>query len=97
VSLRTHCKPGQVPFAIERQQAPHISVAMFARGLLKQLLTRLYFADDPATAEDPVLQHVPAARRATLLAQRASVDGAVAVYRFDIRLQGAGETVFFNF
>jgi protocatechuate 3,4-dioxygenase, alpha subunit len=90
-------KPGRVPFDKQRSQAPHICVAVFARGLLNHLLTRLYFADDPANVDDPVLQLVPAERRATLLAQRAASDqdGAM-VYRFDIVLQGAGETVFFN-
>jgi protocatechuate 3,4-dioxygenase alpha subunit len=88
-------KPGQVPFDDNRLQAPHICVAVFARGLLNHLLTRLYFADEPANAEDAVLQCVPAERRATLLAQPAVVGEAI-VYRFDIVLQGAGETAFFN-
>lgn len=68
---------------------------MFGRGLLNHLLTRLYFADEPANATDPLLLRVPPERRATLLAQRTSDDGAV-VYRFNIVLQGTGETVFFN-
>jgi protocatechuate 3,4-dioxygenase alpha subunit len=88
-------KPGCVPFDGQRLQAPHICVAVFARGLLNHLLTRIYFADEPANAGDPVLQCVPAERQATLLAQPTSIDGAVA-YRFDIVLQGAGETAFFN-
>jgi protocatechuate 3,4-dioxygenase alpha subunit len=88
-------KPGRVPFDRERLQAPHICVALFARGLLNHLATRLYFADEPANSDDPVLTLVPAVRRATLLAQPANVDGA-SVYRMDIVLQGAGETVFFN-
>jgi protocatechuate 3,4-dioxygenase alpha subunit len=88
-------KPGRVPFDDDQLQAPHICVAVFARGLLNHVLTRLYFADEPANADDPVLECVPAERRPTLLAQPAAVDGAV-VYRFDIVLQGAGETVFFN-
>jgi protocatechuate 3,4-dioxygenase, alpha subunit len=86
-------KPGRVPFDDQRLQAPHICVAVFARGLLNHLLTRLYFADEPANADDPVLQLVPADRRATLLAHRTA--GAV-VYQFKIVLQGVGETVFFN-
>lgn len=91
-------KPGHVPFDGQRLQAPHICVAVFARGLVNHLLTRLYFAEEPTNADDPVLHmYVPAARQATLLARRASVDGPVAVHRFDIVLQGAGETVFFNF
>jgi protocatechuate 3,4-dioxygenase alpha subunit len=88
-------KPGRVPFDHQRLQAPHICVAVFARGLLNHLLTRLYFADEPANADDPVLQLVPADRQTTLLARRASADGAVA-YHFEIVLQGVGETVFFN-
>jgi protocatechuate 3,4-dioxygenase alpha subunit len=85
-------KPGPVPFDDQQMQAPHICVAVFARGLLNHLLTRLYFADDPATAADPILAHVPAARRPTLLAQPDGADG----YTFDMILQGTGETVFFN-
>jgi protocatechuate 3,4-dioxygenase, alpha subunit len=88
-------KPGPVPFAGERLQAPHICVTVFARGLLNHLVTRLYFEDEPTNAGDPVLQCVPADRRATLLARRESADTAV-VYRLDIVLQGAGETAFFN-
>jgi protocatechuate 3,4-dioxygenase alpha subunit len=88
-------KPGRVPIEPGLLQAPHICVAVFGRGLLNHLMTRLYFADEPSTADDPVLQRVPAARRPTLLAQPTQVDGGV-VYRFDIVLQGAGETVFFN-
>jgi protocatechuate 3,4-dioxygenase, alpha subunit len=90
-------KPGAVPFDAQQMQAPHICVAVFARGLLNHLFTRLYFADDPATAGDPVLQRVPAERRATLLAHPTeSESDGTAVYRFDIVLQGAGETAFFN-
>lgn len=88
-------KPGSVPFDEERIQASHINVTVFSRGLLNHLVTRLYFADEPANAEDPVLQFVPADRRATLLAGRATHD-AMVIYRFDIVLQGANETVFFN-
>ena len=77
------------------QQAPHICVTVFARGLLNHLMTRLYFADEPANAGDAVLQRVPSERRATLLARREH-GGSIPVYRFDIILQGAAETVFFN-
>lgn len=87
--------PGRVPFDTRRMQAPHICVAVFGRGLLNHLYTRLYFADEPATADDPLLALVPAERRATLLAAREQ-DADTAVYRFDIVLQGEGETVFFN-
>jgi len=90
-------KPGPVPFDVERQrlQAPHICVTVFARGLLTHLVTPLYFEDEPTNALDPVLQCVPDPRRATLLARR-ETGGAAIVYRFDIVLQGAGETAFFN-
>lgn len=91
----TTIKPGRVPFDATRLQAPHICVAVFARGLLNHLLTRIYFGDDPATPEDPILSRVPAERRGTLLATRADDAGTLA-YRFDIVLQGARETVFFD-
>jgi protocatechuate 3,4-dioxygenase alpha subunit len=89
-------KPGAVPFGDgTRLQAPHISVMILARGLLNHLATRLYFADEPATEMDPVLQRVPADRRATLIAQPEAAAGRK-LYRWDIILQGAGETAFFN-
>ncbi len=88
-------KPGPVPFDAARSQAPHVNVTVFARGLLDHLSTRLYFAGDPANEADPILRRVPEDQRATLLAQRATADGP-AVYRFDIVLQGEGETAFFN-
>jgi len=88
-------KPGSVPFDNGTQQAPHIVVTVFARGLLNHAVTRLYFADEPATDADPVLQRVPAGRRRTLVAEPSRTAGQT-VYRFDIVLQGAGETVFFN-
>ena len=68
-------------------QAPHIDVSVFARGMLQRLVTRISFADD-----DPLLATVPAERRATLLAQP---DGE-GRFRFDIHLQGPGESVFFT-
>jgi protocatechuate 3,4-dioxygenase alpha subunit len=69
-----------------------VLVGVFAPGILSRYWTRLYFDDEPANAEDPVLQLVPARRRDTLLARTAG-DGR---YRFDIVLQGARETVFFE-
>lgn len=84
-------KPGPVPGADGRPQAPHIDVSVFARGLLHRCVTRIYFADEPAAnAADAVLATVPADRAHTLLAQPTE-DG----YRFDIRVQGVDETVFF--
>ena len=88
-------RPGAVPFDDARMQAPHICVMVFARGLLNHLVTRLYFADEPANETDPVLRRVPAERRGTLLARPETVDGRT-LYRWDIILQGAGETAFFN-
>ena len=80
-------KPGRVD-----GQAPHINVLVFARGLLKHLHTRLYFAGDPANAEDRVLALVPEARRATLLARQKEPG----LWCMEIRLQGENETVFFD-
>jgi protocatechuate 3,4-dioxygenase alpha subunit len=95
----TTIKPGSVPFTDGRPQAPHILAAVFARGLLNHLVTRMYFEDDTANAVDPVLLLVPAERRATLLARRdiaRAGAGGEARYHFDIVLQGDGETVFFD-
>jgi protocatechuate 3,4-dioxygenase alpha subunit len=86
-------KPGPVPDARGRLQAPHLAVSVFARGLLDRVVTRVYFSDeDEANVQDPVLARLPddAARR-TLLA-RPSQDG----YRLDLVLQGSDETVFFS-
>ncbi len=87
-------KPGPVSFDGTHMQAPHICVTVFARGLLNHLVTRLYFEDEPSNALDPVLQRVPADRRATLLARREA--GEALIYRFNIVMQGVGETAFFN-
>ena len=86
-------KPGRVPALGNGLQAPHLTLAIFARGMLKQLYTRIYFLGDPANSDDPTLALVPAARRDTLLALP---DGAGGIWRFDIRLQGDHETVFFD-
>jgi len=78
--------------------APHVNVALFARGINIHLNTRLYFEDEAeANAKDPVLNLIEQPqRRETLIAKRCKVDGKPA-YRFDIRIQGEGETVFFDF
>ena len=86
-------KPGRVPGADGKLQAPHLSVTIFMRGLLKQLVTRMYFPDDPANADDPVLKLVPAERRATLIARKRN-DGTL---EWNLVLQGKNETVFFDF
>ena len=85
-------KPGRVPVPGGALQAPHLSVLIFSRGLLRHLWTRMYFPDDAANAEDPILRLVPHDRRPTLIAQR---QGAGLVW--NVVLQGADETVFFDF
>jgi protocatechuate 3,4-dioxygenase, alpha subunit len=86
-------KPGVVPDPDGKPQAPHIVLAVFARGMLRHLYTRIYFSDEAGNAADPVLALVPAERRATLIAVR---EGGKPVYRLDLRLQGENETVFFD-
>jgi protocatechuate 3,4-dioxygenase, alpha subunit len=88
-------KPGEVPDPDGKPQAPHILLAVFARGMLRHLYTRIYFGDEAANAADPVLAIVPAERRSTLIAARESGNGN-ALYRLDLRLQGDNETVFFE-
>jgi protocatechuate 3,4-dioxygenase alpha subunit len=73
--------------------APHLALTIMARGMLNKCVTRIYFGDEPeANAADPILALVPAERRSTLIAEA----DAGGIYRFDIRLQGPGETVFFS-
>jgi protocatechuate 3,4-dioxygenase alpha subunit len=86
-------KPGSVPGPDGKPQAPHLVVTIFMRGLLKQLMTRMYFPDDAANAADPVLSLVPAERRGTLVAKKRA-DG---VLEWNLVLQGKNETVFFDF
>jgi protocatechuate 3,4-dioxygenase alpha subunit len=74
--------------------APHLAVVIFMRGLLRHLVTRVYFADDAANEHDPVLQLVAPDRRATLIA--AALPGKPAEFSWDIHLQGENETVFFD-
>jgi len=87
-------KPGSVPGPNGAAQAPHIGVIVFSRGMLRHVYTRIYFSDEKNDA-DPILAAVPADRRSTLIAKRADRNGH-AVYTLDIRLQGDGETVFFD-
>jgi protocatechuate 3,4-dioxygenase, alpha subunit len=89
----TTIKPGSVPGPGGKEQAPHLAVSVFMRGLLKHLVTRIYFPDEPGNERDPILGLVPAARRSTLIA-RAKSGG---VMEWNVILQGAGETVFFDF
>ena len=73
------------------EQAPHAMVLVFARGLMRNLITRVYLEDETGNDSDPVLLQVPAERRRTLLAKREGAN----IYRWDVLLQGADETVFF--
>jgi len=89
-------KPGPVPGPGDSVQAPHINVAVFARGMLTHAFTRIYFSDEPGNDTDPILNSVRnKSRRSTLIAARTERAGKP-VYRFDIRLQGENETVFFD-
>jgi protocatechuate 3,4-dioxygenase alpha subunit len=90
----TTIRPGRVPGPDGAAQAPHVAVSVLARGLLKRLATRLYFGDEAANDDDAILAMVDPARRSTLIARR---EGAEPLYRFDIVLQGDGETVFFAY
>jgi len=84
-------RPGPVAGLGNTQQAPHVAVSIFARGLLRALTTRLYFEDDPLNETDPVLSLIDdQTRRRTLIARKVSSD----TWRLDIRLQGGNETVF---
>ena len=84
------------PGAQSPGEAPHINVIVLMRGLLLHAFTRVYFSDEAeANGKDAVLASVPAERRHTLIAERVAQGGAVS-YRFDIRMQGADETVFFD-
>jgi len=87
-------KPGRVADGQGGLQASHLNICLFARGLLRQLHTRVYFDGDPALSEDPALLRVPEDRRATLVARQ--VAGQSGMWQFDIRMQGEQETVFFD-
>jgi protocatechuate 3,4-dioxygenase alpha subunit len=87
-------KPGRVPGPGGALQAPHLAVAVFMRGLLKHLVTRVYFPGEASNAEDPILNLVEAPRRRTLVARASAArPGAL---EWDVVLQGEDETVFFD-
>jgi protocatechuate 3,4-dioxygenase alpha subunit len=86
-------RPAAAPLENGRIQAPHMLVLVFARGLLRHLLTRVYFDNEPGNAADTVLQQIPAERRATLIARLDNHQ--TNSYQWDVRLQGENETVFF--
>jgi protocatechuate 3,4-dioxygenase, alpha subunit len=92
-------RPGPLPSLDGEMEAPHLDVSVFARGLLDRVVTRIYFSDETqANAADPLLASIAdAERRATLIAAAVpDQDGAGRHFRFDVRLQGEHETVFFD-
>ena len=105
----TTAKPGRVPSPDGGMQAPHLVITLFSRGLLKPLLTRVYFPDEPSNADDPTLKLVPPGRRSTLIAMRSAQAGAkngpenasqntlAKILDWTIVMQGDGETVFFDY
>jgi protocatechuate 3,4-dioxygenase alpha subunit len=90
----TTIKPGAVPAPDGTMQAPHLAVSIFMRGLLRRLTTRMYFPDDAANANDFILHKVDPARWATLIASRSAADQHL--LEWNVILQGANETVFFD-
>jgi protocatechuate 3,4-dioxygenase alpha subunit len=87
-------KPGVTPGPDNTLQAPHIVVAVFMRGMLRHLYTRIYFSDEAVNATDPILGRIEGpARRNTLIAKRAA---GAAEYCWNIIMQGENETVFFD-
>jgi protocatechuate 3,4-dioxygenase, alpha subunit len=89
-------KPGHVTGPGGVVQARHLNLIVLARGLLVHLFTRLYFPGETQLELDPILSLVEPARRATLIARRGNARDGVAQYEFDVHLQGADETVFFD-
>lgn len=93
VNAEAHSLPSE-QLEEHKLQAPHVNLAIFARGILLQLYTRIYFAGDPANDDDPILALVPKERRPTLLAQ--PDPSRRHGWLFEIRLRGEDETVFFD-
>lgn len=89
----TTIKPGPVPGPDGKLQAPHIAVSVFCRGLLRRLVTRIYFPNEVANASDYVLNLVEPARRATLITKTTTAQGTL---EWNVNLRGAEETVFFD-
>ncbi len=94
----TTLKPGPVPGAAgaNTSQAPHVAIALFARGLLTHLHTRAYFDGEALNEHDPLLASVDPPRRGTLIARHVGERDGLPAWRLDIRLQGADETVFLD-
>jgi protocatechuate 3,4-dioxygenase, alpha subunit len=91
-------KPGSVPGpdgnGNKNEQAPHLLVSVFMRGLLRRLVTRVYFPDEPLNAADYILNLVERERRSTLIARR--ISGQPGALEWNVILQGSNETVFFD-
>jgi protocatechuate 3,4-dioxygenase alpha subunit len=87
-------KPGRVAGPDGNPQAPHLLVAVFMRGMLRRLVTRIYFPDEPGNAADLILNLVEPARRSTLIAKNTAGDPGT--LEWNVVLQGADETVFFD-
>jgi len=90
----TTIKPGPTLGPNNHSQAPHLSINLFMRGLLKHLVTRLYFPNDPLHTTDFALNLIEPNRRATLIAEKSATDPAT--FEWNIHLQGPQETVFFD-
>ena len=87
-------KPGPVPGPEGKEQAPHLSVSVFMRGVLRRLVSRIYFPDEPRNDTDFILNLVEPARRSTLIAKKTA--GAPGALEWNVVLQGPDETVFFD-
>jgi protocatechuate 3,4-dioxygenase alpha subunit len=87
-------KPGSVPGPKGGEQAPHLLVSVFMRGVLRRMVTRIYFPDEPRNAADFILNLVEPARRPTLIAKKSA--GAPGTLEWNVVLQGSDETVFFD-
>jgi len=90
----TTIKPGPVPGPDGKEQAPHLLVSLLMRGLLRRLVTRIYFSNEQRNARDYILNLVEPERRGTLIAQ--AVDGHPGLLEWNVHLQGEHETVFFD-
>jgi protocatechuate 3,4-dioxygenase alpha subunit len=88
-------KPGSVPGPDHREQAPHLVISIFMRGLLKGLFTRMYFPGESLNANDMVLGLVPEERRSSLIAR--NISGPEPTFKWNVILQGEDETVFFDY
>jgi protocatechuate 3,4-dioxygenase, alpha subunit len=87
-------RPGPVPGPSGKEQAPHLLISIFMRGMLKRLVTRMYFPDDALNESDPILNLVEPQRRGTLIAKKTA--GGPSTLEWNIVLQGPDETVFFD-